>query len=422
MIRLRTSLLSVTFALVAGSVATLVGCRDESRRDTPPPGSSAISVGPTVGEGAASGRGSAAGPPPTASAMATPCRDVDVADPVSAGFFPHKVKGFCVDSDVKTYGERAKYSVEEICTTAFDGGCVVYGEFGRKRLVAGRYVDEAGKGATVEFYLWQFDTAHGAFGMYTKDVLGEQDPAEKSTPRVIAAGGAGAIGTGRAYVWKGEYLLELTYGSELESPEVLAASSAALLPEIAKAIGEALPGAKTKLASVAALPSENLIPNGVLYLPKNPLSLGNVGPMALGYYQASEGRYRVFSILRDNVEQAKDAMKTIHGKPGTKSVSELALGDESLRLATGGGKDSPRTEWLVARKGAQIFAVGDEEFALREAGLKADSARISKESSLAKMKALLVTAAASSGSAAAKASAATSGSAAPGALGTAKKK
>jgi hypothetical protein len=378
--------------LAFGVFGLPVGCKDESKRDTPPPSgaslpssapSSAMSFGARLSA-------SNAGPPPTASAMATPCREVDVMDAVSAGFFPHKVRGFCADPDVKTYGEKAKYSVEEICTTAFDGGCVVYAEFGRKRLVAGRYTDEAGKGATVEFYLWQFDTAHGAFGMYTKDVLGEQDPAEKSTPRVLAAGGAGAIGTGRAYVWKDTYLLELTYGSEQESPDALTASSAALLPEIARAIGDKLPGTSAKLPAAMLLPAEHLVPSGVLYLPKNPLGLGNIGPLAMGYYKSGDDRYRVFAVARDNVDQAKDAMKTLRNRSGSKGASEAGLGEEALHLATGGGKDNPRTEWLVARKGSQILAVGDEEFALRLAGPKADAARVSKEAASARLKALLL--------------------------------
>ncbi len=377
--------------VLAATLGSFTGCdKQEAKKDTPPPGTS----------------NSSAGPPPSATVpVAAACPDADVKDPISAPFFPRKVKGFCVDPDVKTYGEKAKLSAAEICTTAFDGGCEVYKDFGRTRLVAARYNDEAGKGTTVELYLWQFSDAHGALGMFTKNVLGEQDPTEKATPRVLQAGGAGALGTGRAYVWKGEYLIELQYNNEQESPEALTRSSDALLPEIGRAIADKLPGSNDKLAAVKLLPSENLVPNGLLYLPKNPLGLGNVGPMAVGFYKEGDKRYRVLAIAKDDVDQAKDVFKTLKSKPGSQAVPAVPGGDDAVHIATGGSKDSPKTEWLVVRKGTQLIAVGDDEFAVRAAGAKPEAARVSKDDAIARAKAILAKAPAPAGSAAPSASA-----------------
>ena len=37
------------------------------------------------------------------------------------------IGGYCVDpnAEVRSYGEKAKYSMDEVCTTAFDGECEV---------------------------------------------------------------------------------------------------------------------------------------------------------------------------------------------------------------------------------------------------------------------------------------------------------
>ena len=98
--------------------------------------------------------------------------------------------------------------MDEVCTTAFDGECEVYKRFVFKRVVSLRYVDGSGKGGTVEVNLSQFAEVAGAYGMFTLRVVAG-DPTEPSTPKPLAVGGrGGAIGTGRAYVWRGPYLAE----------------------------------------------------------------------------------------------------------------------------------------------------------------------------------------------------------------------
>ena len=111
------------------------------------------------------------------------------------------------------------------------------------------------------------------------------DPADTYAPRPIEAAAAAAIGTGRAYVWRGHYLVELKYNNEHESPQDMIKSSEEILPLFAKAIGDKLPGSTDKPASARALPAANLLPNAIAYFPDNVLSLGKVGPGAIGYYK-----------------------------------------------------------------------------------------------------------------------------------------
>ncbi len=341
-------------------------------------------------------------PPPSASAAqpgACTGGGGELTDPVSAPFFPRTVAGYCVDpqGEVKTYGEKGKLSMDEVCTTAFDGECEVYKKFGLKRVVSLHYVDGSGKGGSVEVNLSQFADVAGAYGMFTLRVVAG-DPADPSTPKPLAAGAAGAIGTGRAYVWRGQYLAELQYNNEQESPEQLAKSSEAILTAVGKEMGAKLPGATTLPPAAAMLPSENRVTNGIVFQPKDVLGWSGIGPAAMGFYKEGERRWRDLAIVKDDADQAKDAFKTIKSKPGTMPIANL--GDEAAHVVVG---TSPKVEFLVARKGNVIWGVGDEEYALRTK--EGEKVRLSKDEAVTKMKALLSTPAPASASA--------SGSAAP---------
>lgn len=371
-------------------LSSMSACKeDKPKQDTPPP------------------------PPPPSASAATPgacaAGGGELTDPVSAPYFPKSINEYCVDpqGEVKTYGEKGKLSMDQVCTQAFDGECEVYKGFGLTRVVQLRYIDGGGKGGTVEVTLSQFKDAPGAYGMYTlRVVTNDRDPADPSTPKLLSAPAAGAIGTGRAYVWRGAHLVELQYINENESPDQVAKSSESILSAVGKAIGAKLPGPETLPPAAHALPDANRIPNAILFQPKDVLGWKGVGPGALGFYKDGDRRWRDVVIVKDDVEQAKDAFKAIKSSPGALPVKDL--GDEAVHVVvpTAGAAPSsagtraaaPATEWLVARKGSAIYGVGDEEYAVREAK-DAAKVRLSKEDAVAKLKPLLAAAAAPSGSA-----------------------
>lgn len=333
-------------------------------------------------------------PPPSASAAkAGACASGggELTDPLSAAWLPKTVGGYCVDpqGEVKTYGEKGKLSMDEVCTTAFDGECEVYKRFGLKRVVSLHYVDGSGNGGTVEVNVSQFADVAGAYGMYTLRVVAG-DPAEPSTPKPLAAGAAGAIGTGRAYVWRGAHLVELQYVNEQEAPSDLAKSSATILEAVGKAIGQKLPGPLTLPPAAQALPAWNRLPSGIVFQPKDVLGWNGVGPGAIGFYKEGDRRWRTLAIVKDDADQAKDAFKTLKSKPGTLPVA--GLGDEAARIVVSGQGGGPKVELLVARKDNTIWGIGDEEYALRGAGAgdKEPKARVTKEEATAKLRPLLV--------------------------------
>jgi hypothetical protein len=381
---------------VAATVSLLAcsSCRDEKPRPdpnaAPPPPSASVTGASAVGACTTGGG--------------------ELTDPVSAPFFSKTVGGYCIDphGEIRTFGEKGKLSMDEVCTTAFDGECEVYKRFQLKRVVSLHYVDGSGKGGSVEVNLSQFADVAGAYGMFTLRVVAG-DPADTTIqqPRPLAAGGAGAIGTGRAYVWRGTHLAELQYVNENESPEQLTKSSETILTAVAKDLGQRLPGATSLPPAAQLLPAEARVPNGILFQPKDVLAWKGVGPGAIGFYKDGDRRWRVVAIVKDDAEQAKDAFKTIKATAGSLPIPNT--GDEAAHVAfspsgEGGGGAAPKVEMLVSRKGNVVFGMSDEEYALRGAAPAAvDKARLTKDEATTKMKALLsapIPAPAGSGSAA----------------------
>jgi hypothetical protein len=377
------------FALCFALVSALVACKDEAaqrdKHDTPPPSLSGSGVIPT----AAKPIGSAPPAPKTGTCEG----GRGVKDPLAGAFFERVIDGYCVDplSEPLVFGEQSSQPIDGICKQ-FDGGCGLYKENRIKRLLLVRYVDDAGSGRMAEVILSKYADLHGAYTLFTKRVTSGADPLDASTPKPLALAGVGAIGTGRAYIWKGQYLAELTYSNDLETPEALSKSSATMLTALAVSIAKKLPGGAELPAAAAALPPANMIPLGITYLSdgadgKGPLELGKIGPMAVGFYKEGDQRFRILSLTKASPELAKDIMKTLRSMPGSQ-VLATPLADEAFQSSIP-SKDAPKSDFLWVRKGAQIFAVGDDEYALVAAGGKGDPARLPKDAALSKASALV---------------------------------
>ncbi len=342
-------------------LVVVLGCKDEPRsQGTPPPP-----------------------PPPSASAQAAQCTTPGkVSDAISAPFFPPSVAGYCLDphGDEKTYGDKGKLKIDELCTTALDGGCEEYKKFGVTRSVIVHYVANQGAG-TVEVFLSQF-AGDGAYAIYTTRLTGEIDPLDEHAARPLSLGaGLGALGTGKAYAQRGPYFLELTYTNDQETPDQMKKSSDAILTAIAKDVAAKLPGEPDVPASAKALPEAERVPNGVQFFPKDLLGVaGGVG--AIGYYKAASGkRYRVVSLVRD-ADQAKDFVHALRAKPGALPVANA--GDDAVQVVLQPSPERAKIEWIVARKGGNVLGVGDEEFVAQDAKL-----RLTKDEKLEKIRASL---------------------------------
>jgi hypothetical protein len=333
-------LAAVTLLLLASACTK----SEEARREPPPP--------PATGRPAACAAGGGR-----------------IADATSAPFFPRAAGGFCLDPNGgdKTFGDGAPLPIDHICDL-FDGECEVYKGYGVRRVVEARYVDGGGTPATVDVHLSRFGTTEGAYAMFTRRVVGDGDPADESTPRPIDGGGAAALGLGNAYLWRGLYLVELTYSNETAAEAAIKAAGERLLPPLVKEMGAQIPGETALPAAAAALPKAGLLPLGVRFVTKDLLGVDGVGPGAFGYYKDAAKRWRVASIARADADQAKDVLSTLAKLPG--ATREKYLGDGAVRLMRKDG-ESLSVEWIFARTGKSLLGVGDEPRVLR-AGQTAD--------------------------------------------------
>jgi len=304
-------------------------------------------------------------PPPIASSKPGACSGGGgtPTDNVSAAFFPRTVEDYCIDphGDMRAYGQNAAGTLGDVCTQLFDGECEVYKSYGLERVVTLRYIDGKGSPGTVNINLSRFATKEGAYGFFTKRVVADADPLEAS-PKKLEAGGAGALGTGIAYVWRGQHVAELAYNNELESPDQLRTSSQRVLPPIGKEIGAKLPGDASLPAAASLLPEEHRIELGVSYDARDVFDVAGAGPGAIGFYKDGDKRWRVLGAVRQDEEGAKDVLKTLRKVDGAQSLKKETF--EGVTFTLRSDEESPKVEWVVGRKAERIFGVGDEEYAL----------------------------------------------------------
>jgi hypothetical protein len=328
-----------------------------------------------------------AAPPPAPPAKARVCASGggEVKDKLSASFFARRVGDYCLDpnGETRSYGQDAERAIDRLCTEVIDGECVVYQSYGMERFVALRYVDGSGSPGSVTVYLTRFASSANAYGFFTKRVVADSDPLE-AAPAVLDAGGAGAIGTGIAYVWRGKYVGELSYTNEEEPPEQLKTSSQRVLPGLARSLGDKLTGDIQPPEAVRALPEQDRIRLGISFDPQNVLGISDTGPGAVGYYQHQASRWRVLSIVRADEASAQDVMKTLERQPAAKRVDKVL---KALRFPLV-RKDDPSAPqyWVVARRGARIVGVGDEPYAGSAAQGPAEGDQLQRLSALLEAK------------------------------------
>jgi len=309
-------------------------------------------------------------PPPIASSKPGACATGGgtITDSVAAAYVPRTAGDYCIDpnSEQRAFGENSSTPLDAVCNL-FDGECEVYKRFGLRRVFRAQYIDGKGSPGTAVLTLSRFGSPEAAYAFFTKRIIADGDPLETAPPP-LEAGAAGGLGSGVAYVYRGDLVAELSYVNELEVPEQLRASSQRVLPPIAKELGEKLPGEKKLPRAALALPQADLVPLGVSYEYGDLFGVSGVGRGAMGYYRSGANRYRMAALVRDDEAGAKDVMGTLKKLPGAKVIKDQPFDALSFSLQEGEGT---KLEWVVGRQGATVVAVGDEGFALAaDAGAK----------------------------------------------------
>lgn len=339
---------------------------------------------------------------------------VGIADPKIAAILPPSVGSYCVrkTDQVQSFGEGTPKKIEDV-SDVIDGQGEIYAHnYYAKRYDRVHYVNEKGNGEEVEVNISTFDKPENAYALFTYQVVANKDPdpeAAKSQgrtpPRAIKGGGAAAMGKGNAYLWRGNYLVELTFSPDPSKPEAEALASAdKVLQEMVTAIGDKIVGATDAPADVRALPgeTEGRVPLGIDYVPakfKKPEGKGdalflNVGAYATAFMRDGKKRYRVIAVAREEKDAARDAIAAFSKMPGAVPIKEAKeFSDEAwhfpFNVGQGGAGAAGKAEGVAARRGSAVFAVIDEELALGDPAKKDDWPRLTKDEKIAKLKAFL---------------------------------
>jgi hypothetical protein len=290
--------------------------------------------------------------------------------------------------DTRSYGAEAKATLDDVCIQQLDGECEVYKSYGLKRVVTLRYVDGKGSPGAVSVTLSRFSSKDGAYGFYGKRVVADGDP-KQVTLREIKGGTAATLGSGIAYVFRGEYLAELSYTNESESPDQMRASGERVLPGIASGIGEKLPGDTSLPDAVRALPPEHRIPLGTTFVVADLLGIASLGGGAVGFYEDGGKRFRVVSLVRSDEAAAGDVLETLKKVDRASTLKDLPF--PALAFGTQHDDSAPRTEWVGGRKESRVFLVGDEDLVLGSGHSKEEEQRLklSKDEKIALLKRLV---------------------------------
>ena len=282
-------------------------------------------------------------PPVARPSAADPCGQVAEA-PMDG--LPGRVGGFCLDpnADVKRYGEGTSLPLDAVCVELFNGECEIYKRYGLQGVKTTNYIAAKSPTTSVAVVVSAFQSSAGAYGFFTRRVLGDGLPSQVTVRRLDVPGRA-AQGPGALYIWRGKQVVEMNYVSELETPEEIIKSGEIVLRELARATSALLLGSTEPQASVLLLEAVIKQDFGVVVHADGLLGQHGSGPYAVGFVESSEGirePYRLLVAERRDESSASDLVKTI-----TRSLPSKKLKDrDAYRVRFSAEGQTPETIYL----------------------------------------------------------------------------
>jgi len=263
---------------------------------------------------------------------------------------PGRVAGFCLDpnADVKRYGEGTSLPLDAVCVELFNGECEIYKRYGLGGVKTTNYISAKSPTTSVAVVVSNFQSSAGAYGFFTRRVVGDGLPSQV-TVKPLKVPGRAALGPGVLYLWRGKQVVEMNYVSELETPEEIIQHSATVLGDLALSTSSMLLGNTDPPATVLLLEDLAQQDFGVVVFPDGLLGQLGSGPYAVGYFEREgEGKrpYRLLVAERRDEASATDLVKGItRGFPSKKLKDRDAY---RVRFATEG--KSPESVYVSQDK------------------------------------------------------------------------
>lgn len=294
-------------------------------------------------------------PPAEPPAVSSVCEQVS-DDSVDG--LPAKVAGYCLDSntDVRRYGEGNASPLDGVCVELFNGECEIYKSYGLEGVKTTQYVSEKSARITVQVVASRFRSSDGAFGFFTRRILGDGLP-NQVTVRPIKVEGRAAVGPGVLYLWRGTQVIELSYVSDFETPKEVETNSEPVLLGLGASIARGLLG--RILPDVPVLIVEELIatPFSVLVRSDGILDVTGTGPFATGYSQDSNRMaHRLVVAERRDESAAKDLLNLVLRNVPHKKLKEHS----AYRVRSSAEGRSPET-WYFTQTENLLLAVAPLE-------------------------------------------------------------
>lgn len=295
------------------------------------------------------------------------CEGVDRAPVIG---LPARVGKFCVDpnADVRTYGAIGSSPLDGVCVELFNGECEVYKSYGLEGVKTLRYVEGGGGSVVVNVVVSSFRRSTGAYGFFTRRILGDGLPSQVTVAPLDVKGRAVA-GVGTVVVWRGKDVVELTYVSEVATPEEVETQSPKILHPMARAVAEELVGDVEPERAVRFLEALTADKLGVSVLVEGLLGVSGTGPGAIGYFSKGATAHRIAIAERRDKAGADDLLGLLRRSGSGRKLKGSDVIE--LRLTREGA--APET-WYLRRNDDTVLAVGplDEPEAAPETSTPSD--------------------------------------------------
>jgi hypothetical protein len=292
------AVLSLTFIL-----SSLAACKRTPPESAPPP-----SRPLTPAHASEAGAGGLA---PPAEVLAAPAEDGEFRD--AGRVLPRGSVGALRQSG-RVLRSNAQNLFQQI-----DGDAVSYQNYGVREYAKTDY-RKPGTRLVATVSIYEFESALGAFGRYTMHLSASRDPATLAE-QAVSIGAAGFQGRTQLVLVKGAFLVQIDLADESEDIDesALFASAREILPALARATVERIPG-ETTLPTSPLVP-DNLVWGGATWVSQAVFNLENSGPGWVGWYRSAEQkRYRVAAFDREN----PDAARTLTNRFRLRSATPLA--------------------------------------------------------------------------------------------------
>ena len=224
----------------------------------------------------------------------------------------------------------------------------------------------AGAPNSVEVNLSRFATADGAYAMFTKRVVADGDPAARHGEALAAFGAVGATSSSNAYVWRGPYLVELTFVTEdtKMTPEQMARAKRE--GDGRDRGGDRGPAARSdRSASGGGGAARRAAPArwASRTTRRTRSALSGIGPVAVGYYKDGDKRWRDSRRRRVRTRTARRRRfapsSSSRGACRSRAWATRRCRSSCRRRPTG-----PRPSTSSPAAATVVAAVGDEELVL----------------------------------------------------------